>query len=206
MSVSEEFWKNADLQKLGEHWNYKQRLSYDIQKILPHIRRYKNVADIACGEAKVIINLNNILDFESIYLYDINEMVVFKTLISTPLNFNGEHGNLNEYIPSEVTDTDMVTWLGGITYIVDDDRAEEIICSMKNIIIRTTCYDEEIYVNKFSDDFNTNYEAKYRTKNKILSWLNKYFNSVKYEKIYPKSLETKYGGITYLFVGENRSG
>lgn len=204
MTVSEEFWKQADLKALAEHWNYKEKLSYDVQKIIPHIRRYKNVADIACGEAKVVQILDQILSFDAVYLCDINEMVLFKTLIQTPLSFKGEICNLNERVPEEVIQSDIVLWLGGLTYIIDNLRLNEILSSFQNIIIRTTCYDKDLYINKYSEELLSQYEVYYRTKDYIVDCLNKYYNKVKVERLYPNRLESKFGGIQYLFVGENK--
>jgi len=204
MSISEEYWKNADIYKLGEHWNYNQKLSYDVQKIIPHVRRYNTIADIGCGEAKVTRILNKIFNFNLIYLYDINESCLFRTLLNTPLNFRGETGNLNEKIPQEIKDSEMILWLGGINYIFNDRKLKEILSSLNNIIIRSCCYKEQTYINKYSKELKSNYEVLYRTKDEIKTILSSVFKSVKYERLYPNYLESKFGGIQYLFVGENK--
>jgi hypothetical protein len=204
MSVSEEFWKNANLYDLGIKWKYKQKLSYDIQRIIPHIRKYNNIADIMCGEASVVKILNDIFTFESVYLCDINESVLFRTLLNTPLNFRGEVCNLNEGIPIEVQESDCCLWLGGINYVVNSSDVLNILSRLNNVIIRTCCYEEQTYINKYSEELGSNYETLYRTKEDIMSMMNKVFKRVKYERLYPNKLESKFGGIQYLFVGENR--
>lgn len=204
MSVSEEFWKKANLYELGIKWKYHQKLSYDVQRIIPHIRKYDNIADIMCGEAKVARVLNDIFIFESVYLCDINEMVLFRTLLDTPLNFRGEVCNLNERIPLEVQSADCCLWLGGINYVINTNSVHNIFDKINNIIIRTCCYEEETYIDKYSEELGSEYETLYRTKEDIIDMLSDHFKRVKYERLYPNKLESKFGGIQYLFVGENR--
>jgi hypothetical protein len=206
MTIAEEFWKQADLLKLSKHWNYQQKLSFDIQKIIPHIRYYKNVSDIACGEALVVKILNQIFQFESVYLCDINENILWKTLLETPLNFKGEVCNLNDRIPQEVVNSEMVLWLGGINFVFEDYKLIEILKQFNNVIIRACCYPERNYIKTFSKELNANYEILYRTKEFILEILKSIYKSVKCERIYPKYLESRFGGIQYLFVGEKNIG
>lgn len=203
MTTAEDFWKHVDMKKLAEYWNYQKRLSYDVQKLIPHIRHYQNIADVGCGNAQITTAIDHILHFDSIFLTDINEYNLFKTLIGLDLRYGGQACNINNFIPQEVYNAECVLLLGVIIYIIDNVRLKEILSSLKSVIIRVPCYKEQIYINKYSEELEANYEALYRTKDDIISILHSIFNIVKCEKIYPKNLETHKRCTTYLFVGRN---
>jgi hypothetical protein len=110
MTTAETFWKNKTIEEyevLAEKWGSNQRLSYDIQKIIPHVRNTKTLIDPACGNGRIIKILNNIFNFEKVYVTDINDRLAFHTALSSPLNVEQcLPCNLNESLPKEINNSD----------------------------------------------------------------------------------------------------
>jgi 2-polyprenyl-3-methyl-5-hydroxy-6-metoxy-1,4-benzoquinol methylase len=209
MNVAESFWSNKSIdeyKQLATTWGSTQRLSYDIQKIIPHVRHSKRIIDLACGDGKIVNILNNIFNFEKIYINDINPTIAFNTALNSPLNVEQcVSCNLNERLPKEIEDSDTVLILGVLIYILDNQRITEILNQLKDktVIIRTSCAEEERYINSYSEEFKEQYEAKYRTINWFLNQIKSTHTVVKHERLYPKEIDSKYSTIQYLIVGKN---
>ena len=74
--------------------NRLERLSYDVQHVIPHIRGCNKVCELGAAHGMMSIILDSIFHFDEITLIDINEQLSFLSLISTPLNFNGYVGDI----------------------------------------------------------------------------------------------------------------
>lgn len=149
------------------------RISFEIQKILPHLRKTKKILNINCGDGKLISLLNNILEFEYVFVTDPDQMCVFKTVMSTPsLNFGGYHYTVLDEIP-ELTNVDTVLYNGIIRY-------SDLNKYKNKIFIQKWALDEEI--------LNEHQEK-----------LKKTFSYVKKERLYPRILEDDLRN-TYLFI------
>jgi hypothetical protein len=159
----------------------KQRLSYDVQKILPHIRNSKNVLIIGCGDQPLGAILNDIIGFNKLYLTDIDEMNVFHQVLNAPLNTEGYKCDLNTYIPSEIDKVDTVI-LYEIKISIDTlESLYKIIdlCKNKTLIIK----------------------AGLETLLTFGSEINKTFKVFKSERLYPKILDNE--SSVQLIIGKS---
>ena len=157
-----------------------QRFSYDIQKMIPHLRNTKVLCNMGCEEGGHLKVLNQILNLNKIYITDVDPMKVFKVLMDTPLNFEGYHYDFNVETPPEVWHSDTILCLNIFNTLVKA-RTKQLLDQLlnKTVIIKESVEDSW-----------------------ILNELQSRFEVVKYEALYPKIIEVE-GLKTYLFVARN---
>lgn len=198
------FWKSRTIEELKVMENskvYSQRLSYDIQKLIPHLRYSKHVCEFSCGLGRHIKILDQIYSFNEVFVTDINEMAVFNVLMDTPLNFSGYHFDLTKQIPSDVDKADTILWLNSVQYITDDPTLGTIFSELrgKKLVAIVQCSPDYSDRDEHSDVYGKDYKVRYRPYGWINKKLNQFYDSVKSERIYPNSLENSMGYQHWLF-------
>lgn len=206
MTVASDFWRNKtkiEYDRLYDIFNWKQRLSYDIQKILPHIRESKKICDLCCGDGTKIKILDSIMGFDEVFVTDINQHLIFDTLITTPDHFYGEVADIRISIPSPLFQCDTVIWLGGMNYIYGEN-IENLIKEIKPIklVATVSCFERPKYICEMSNEIGEKFESSYPTVEWVMDLLKSQYDIVTHERMYPNSLEGKYGNKTFMFIGK----
>jgi hypothetical protein len=188
MTNTEAFWSEMSVKEYREFQeknNFKRKLSYDIQKIIPHTRQTSHLHDLCCGLSEHSIILNAIMGYDKVTISDINNLLVFNVLMNTPLNYEGYNYNLNEHTPRDATKADTILWLDAM-HLINPERVEELFREFKNKVLI------------IKDKFLLNKDNKID----LLDKLKRLFNTIKYERLYPNELNSedeKY----YLIVCRN---
>jgi hypothetical protein len=107
-------------------------------------------------------------------------------------------------------ETDLTTAMGVFPYIFEQEDLEQLLNNVKSntLIVRVPCSVEggDVYINKYSDDLDSEYSSIYRTPDKYEDTFIKFFSTVMLERAYPDDIESKYGTKHYFFVCHGNGG
>jgi hypothetical protein len=185
METALEFWKKADIIKLGNKWNYKEKLPYEIYSLIPHLMGSGGIWDAAKGDGRILDALSGI--FKKIPMWGTD-------LATWDLN-EGIPGNLPEWVDTVL--------LMGVVQFLEDFKLHELFQKLNKhkIIVRSACHPESVYINRFSDELQTKYESYYRSLLNLTDMIKETHTVTYQDRVYPPHLESKYGTTQYLLVG-----
>lgn len=193
METAINFWRNADIGKLAKHWKYKEKTPYDIMAVLPHVVESKGIWDVAAGDNRIVLTLSVIMP----------DMHMMSSDISPKVD-GVKEWNIGNGVPIWMPNcVDTVLLLGVIQYM-DDAALEFALLKLKGfkVVVKTPCPVQDIHVCKPSDEMGGTYESYYRSASTVMRMVCKNHNISHMGTVYPDHLESKYGSIQRMFVGE----
>jgi len=146
---------------------------------------------------------------KNIYLFD-NNSAFLKTAIGRfsrasngYTNYTVSSCNLNNNT-ADFPRSDLTLFIGALHYLFDEatviNRLLDRINSPQLILIAPcTLKDNDEFINKYSTELKTQYAALYRTVDSLRNILETRFHIEDCERIYPDSIESKYGTKQYAF-------
>lgn len=180
MATAKKFWKQADMEKLAEHWRYDEKLPYEIHALIPHLIGSRFIWDAACGNKRIANALKGIFRSVKFLCSDIKEW------------------DLEEGVHPQAESSDTVLLMGVLPYLSDDTIVSLMdSCKDKKIIIRTPIGNGE-HICK--ESLGGEYEAIYRTWHETVTLLNSHHQMIFHGRFYPKHLESEFGTEQTLFV------
>lgn len=203
--TAEKFWKNREKYP-PVIYNF-QRRYLDIGVIIENITNVNSILDLGCGEGQVLLILRELTDIKNYYGYDLSSVFI-KNLINRWGNWSGLRTKIINFTTfDEFPKTDMCVCMGVLLYIYSDILLKDMFKCIKSkvFIVRAPCsLDDRLEIDKFSEEFEENYAAVYRTIPEYISILSESFDIKSIDRCYPDEIESKYGSKQYFFVCENR--
>lgn len=201
----ENFWKKR--KKYPNYGFRQERLYNDVINIWPYLKNINSFADVGCGDGSFCKIIYNFCKPSFIYACDINNYWIRKL----KKQFDKKHSKLEVVnllkIKNKIPKTDIVFCMGIFIYFFQN---KEIINLLKNIdsnkiIIRIPCSlsNNDILINKYSEDLKDNYSAIYRTVDNFSVIIKKTLGIIPIVKrAWPDEIESKYGTNQFLFIIE----
>jgi len=202
--VAEKFWETRD-EYPPVIYNY-QRRYLDLGIILDHIDGVESILDIGCGEGQVLLLLRELTSISEYHGYDLSPVFI-DNLIKRWGKWPGLSTEVASFTESELPEADMTVCMGVMLYVFDDDGLKHMLSNVKSniFICRVPCsMEERVEINKFSDEFGSNYAAVYRTIPEYISILSDDFNIKSIDRCYPDEIESKHGTKQFFFVCETK--
>lgn len=199
--VATNYWKNVS--KYPNYPNVLQRRLIDTVFVSQRIFDFKTVLDIGCGDGSMLLSLREFTKIESFYGVDLSALLIgkLKGKWGTNSNLATFVGGIKEF--DLISDVDALLSLGSFLYIFDNDEIIYILekFSTKVLIARAPCTlkDKDEVINKYSDELEANYAAKYRTVDSYKSIFMSHFDKVDVSRAYPDKIESKYGTKHFFF-------
>jgi len=181
-----------------------QRRYLDLGIILKYIDGVHSILDLGCGEGQNLLLLRELTDIESYYGYDLSEVFI-KNLIKRWGKYPGlETKAANFTKTNNLPETDMCICMGAMLYVFDDNDLKYMLSNInsKLFICRVPCNleSDRLEIDKFSEDYDENYAAVYRTIPEYISILSESFIIKSINRCYPDEIESKYGTKHFFFV------
>jgi len=200
--IAEKFWR-ARCEYPPVIYN-SQRRYLDLGIVLDYIDNTKSILDLGCGEGQLLLMLRELTNIKYYYGYDISSTFI-TNLISRWGNYKGLNTNIGNYITTDKFPVvDMCVCMGTMLYVFDDNDLKNMLSNIKSkmFICRVPCTlgSERVEIEKFSDEFNDNYAAIYRTIQDYISILSDSFNIKSIDRCYPDAIESKYGSKQFYFI------
>jgi len=199
--TAEKFWKEC-VDYPPVTCNY-QRRYLDLGMILNHIDGVGSILDLGCGEGQNLLMLRELTDIKKYYAYDLSPVFI-DNMVARWGNHAGLEAEAENFTTSKLPEADLCMCMGALLY-VDDDAFRSMLSNIrsKKFICRVPCsLDGRIVIDKFSEEFNANYAAVYRTIPEYISILSEFFDIKSLDRCYPDEIESTYGSKQYLFVCE----
>lgn len=195
--VAKAFWKNL---KSYPEFGSKQRRLYEMMYLVPALESCDKLIDVGCGDATQLHLLSIFTDIESYVGLDISEHLIAGVASKYP--FITTH--LYDIGKSQLKlEGNVALYSGCLQYVFDETAIQKsfIDINTKAIIVRATCSESHLEINKYSGDLNANYSCIYRTVDEMKEILSKQFEIIDIQRVYPNELESKYGTKQYWFKG-----
>lgn len=182
-----------------------QRRYLDLGIILRYADSACSILDLGCGEGQNLLMLRELTTVKYYYAYDLSQIFI-DNLILRWGNWPGLDAKVGDFTTVvEFPKTDVCICMGVLVY-VDDTALEHVLSNITSgiFICRMPCSLESsrAEIDKFSEEYQCDYAAVYRTIPEYISTLSKYF-IVKYvDRCYPDEIESKYGTKQFFFVCE----
>jgi len=181
-----------------------QRRYLDLGIILKYIDDANSVLDLGCGEGQNLLLLRELTSIKNYYAYDLSKIFI-KNLIKRWGKYPGLETKVVNFIKtSNLPETDMCICMGAVPYILNDNDLKYILSNIKSklFICRTPCTLESgrIEIDKFSEEFEDNYAAVYRTMPEYISIISEFFVIKSIDRCYPDEIESEYGSKQFFFI------
>jgi SAM-dependent methyltransferase len=199
-TVSKNFWESTDF-----YPNYpfvKERRKYEIDYLLKEIpHTAKSLLDLGCGNGSTVILLRELTYIREYYCYDISQGMLNTIGGNRDSNLHTHVWNGNEE-NAELPETDVTISMNMLMYVFDDHKVEEIVKSIKSdiFIARISCNTERLVINKFSEEFQTDYSGCYRTSDEYVEIFKKSFSNVTVSRAFPDEIESAYSTKQMFFL------
>ena len=197
-NTSAKFWKKSEI--YPSFGFIKKRRIHEVKYILSKLTsKDKSILDIGCGDCSLLNILIHLHDFDRVYGYDFSKKLL---------------GNAHHSISTHVFDiykhkfnlfpyTDVIIIAGLIQCIENDDILINLFNSLKakKIMLRSACIlkGPDILINKYSSQLKSRYACKYRSVGSIKKILNKNYEVISVKRIFPDSIESKFGTKQFYF-------
>ncbi len=184
-----------------------QRRYLDLDIILKYIDGINSISDLGCGEGQVLLMLRELTDISNYYAYDLSQTFI-DNLIRRWGNCPGLKAQAVNFITTSFPETDMCICMGAMLYVFDDNDLKYMLSNIESkiFICRVPCNleSDRLEIDKFSEEFNDNYAAVYRTIPEYISILSESFNIKSIDRCYPDTIESKFGSKQFFFICEGR--
>lgn len=192
--VAKLFWTSQeDYPKYG---TIKQRRLYELNYIVPKIFNKNSLLDLGCGDGSLIKCLKELTDIKLFYGYDFSLNLLRNVPAITKF--------YDCYFPEELPKTDVTVFSGVIPFLFEDDIVSKNLEKIKSeiVYIKSPCSMEnnDIFVNEFSEKLGKNYSSLYRTVPHMKNLIEKYFNIISIDRIYPDEIESEFGTKQFVFL------
>ena len=183
-----------------------QRRYLDLGLILKHVDGANSILDIGCGEGHLLLMLRELTEIEIYIGYDLSQIFInnMKKRWGDCTKLQVRAMNFLETGKFQLAD--MCTCMGVMPYI-SDTGLKYMLSKIRSVwfICRAPCsMNNRIEVDKFSENYNDNYAAIYRTLPEYISILSDFFNIESIGRCYPDEIESKYGTKQFYFVCEKK--
>jgi SAM-dependent methyltransferase len=180
-----------------------ERRYLDLGLILKYLNNYDSILDLGCGEGQILLMLRELTDIKKFYAFDLTSVFI-DNLIKKWGTWPGlDAKTINFSKINELPRTDICICMGVMLYL-SDVLLREIISkiSSKLFIIRVPCTlrKDRLEIDKFSEEYQFQYAATYRTIPEYISILSEFFEILTIDRCYPDSIESKYESKQFLFV------
>jgi len=115
----------------------------------------------------------------------------------------GLNTKVTSFTESELPKVDMTVCMGAMLYVFDDDDLKYMLSNMKSsiFICRVPCsMNDRVEINKFSEEFDADYAAVYRTIPEYIQIISEYFDIKSIDRCYPDEIESKFGSKQFFFT------
>jgi len=199
-STAEKFWQTR-VEYPPVTFNF-QRRYIDLGLMLRYISDVNSILDLGCGEGQALLMLRELTDINNYYAYDLSQVFVDK-LIRRWGGCSGLDASVKNFTePAEFPVTDMCICMGAMLYV--NDEALKIMLTniqSKIFICRVPCESKNrVEIDKFSEEYNDDYAAVYRTTEEYINILSEFFNVIESGRCYPDDFESEYGSKQFFFV------
>lgn len=192
--VARNFWVSQD-----EYPNYgtiKQRRLYELNYLIPKLKNINSLLDLGCGDGSLIKCLNELTDIKTFYAFDIAEKMM--------KNIPAITGYYDCYNPIDLPKTDATVFSGVIPFLFEDEIVHMNLDKIKSkfVYIKSPCSmtSSNIFVDTFSEQLKSNYSSIYRTIPEMIKIINKHFEILEINKIYPDEIESQFGTKQIAFI------
>ncbi|MDD5596353.1 MAG: class I SAM-dependent methyltransferase [Victivallaceae bacterium] len=202
--VIQKFWRSRGSDAT---WLSGQRLFANINWIIPKVQQNTDVImDIGAGSGELTMALALFLDFKKCHLLDINENLLNEAgkkihFINPKAQIYCNAIDISDL--KEFSTVDLCLCLGVIIYLLDDDILRKFLAKIncKQLFLRAPCTlkDEDEEICTYSEALQAKYAAKYRTVNNTVSIIEEFFAIKEYGRVFPDSIESKFGTKQYMF-------
>jgi len=204
--TAEKFWKSRK-EYPPVTCNF-QRRYLDLGMILNHIDGVNSILDLGCGEGQNLLMLRELTDIKDYYAYDLSKVFI-KNLIKRWGKYSGlTVKTVNFTKVNNLPETDMCICMGAMLYVIDDESLKYMLSNIKSklFICRVPCNlgTGRLEIDKFSEEFKSDYAAVYRTISEYISILSESFIIKSIDRCYPDEIESEYGSKQFFFVCEKK--
>lgn len=202
--TAEKFWKTRT-EYPPVIYNYRRRY-LDLGIVLDYIDGVNSILDLGCGEGQMLLMLRELTDIQTYYGYDLSQIFI-DNLVNRWGNYPGLEAKVINFSKDKLPPADMCICMGAMLY-ASDDGLIHMLSNVKSklFICRVPCdLNNRVIIDKFSEEFNDNYAAIYRTIPEYISILSEYFNIKSIDRCYPDEIESKHDSKQFFFVCEGRS-
>jgi len=199
--TAKDFWTTRSGYPPYDH--VEERRLEDIKYIAPRILHAKSLLDLGCGDGKISLILSHLTKISNFTLVDHSRGILDRRTISalTLSKFNFIPMDLSKV--NKLLAVDAVICLGLFPYIFSNEDLSNLLESLntKRLIVRTPCtlFDQDEVINTHSRALNAQYAAIYRTLKNTIEIIEKHFKVVEADRIYPDSIESKFGTKQFIF-------
>lgn len=191
---AKDFWTQQ--KKYPDYGTTKERRLHELNYLVPRLKNISSVLDLGCGDGSLIRCLHELTDIETYYAYDVSENLI---------------SNVPDYAIKKVYDiynlekipATEVTLMTGVSYCIFEDEILKEFLNMINsdiLYIRDplTLKDSRENVITYSEKLKSNYAGCYRTISEYIDLLSDW-NITEINRIYPDSIESKFGTKQFYF-------
>ena len=136
-----------------------------------------------------------------LYGYDLSESLI--SVAQKKLGDSAVLKNIDFLQSDALPEVDVALSLGVLPYLFTEDALTKYLnlIQCKRLIVRTPCaLDQNVVINKYSQELGADYAAIYRTVSEVEAILSSRFVLRSTERSYPNNIESKYGTKQYYFV------
>jgi SAM-dependent methyltransferase len=185
-----------------------QRRYLDLGMILKYIDGVDSILDLGCGEGQNLLMLRELTGIKSYCGYDLSKAFI-KNLKKRWGKYPGLKARVANFTTTSILPkTDMCICMGAMLYVLDDNDLKHMLSNVKSeiFICRVPCNLESnrLEIDKFSEEFDADYAAVYRTIPEYISILSEFFNIKSIDRCYPDDIESDHGTKQFFFVCERR--
>jgi len=201
------FWsKRAQIKdaRISTHFKQDDTHLYDLDLIKKYATSKSNVLDVACGTCF----LTNQLADNVAYIKGTDKFGEFLEHCQVSKKFEVQQADILTY--QDKRKYDLILMFGIITYFDDDDTAliykryKKLLTKGGVLIVKHQCgLENDVLIDKFSEQIGDKYQANYKHVNKDLSILKKHFANVELIDIYPSRLNVWENTHFFAFVCKN---
>ena len=175
------------------------RRKFEVEYLLPRLTNVDSLLDLACGNGALLNTISKKTKINKLYAFDFSQSLLEN--ITNPYITKKVYNVLTNIDP--LPKVDVCICAGLLPFIFTDEDVLKVLgkITSKKLLLRAPCSIEDngILVDGFSKDLNKNYASLYRTVDQVKDLLSKFFTVKNVIRIYPDSLESKYGTKQFYF-------
>jgi len=189
--------------RIATHFKHDDTHIYDLKFIRQFANQDSSVLDLGCGTGCH----TNILRDTVKSIKAVDKFESFLSFVTTAKNVSTQKSDILDYEDSNLYD--IILLFGVMNYFSDKEasliykKCKKLLKPKGSLLVKHACgANEDILVDKFSKEMNTNYYALYRHVKKEQQLLSEFF-TVKIIDIYPDELNPWDNTHFYAFVCTN---